>query len=138
MGFGTLYELYNDHAATITGLVQNDKLNSDDFMPDSTADESFFLRFFSFGNEGEGSGNRENAVVGFELRVLFRKKQNDSYPEFYKTMLNRVGIIEKSLISFGNTRGDLILKEEIEIETLSGNYELMIFAGTIEYSRSME
>ena len=138
MGLGDKFETHNDYFAGLDGYNQNDKLNSENFMPTSSADKSFFLRWPTKTQQKQ-TGNSEVTGITWILKVLFKKGQGTPYPDFLKATWNSIDTLEKGYLNFGagDNDGDRVFIENIELEDINQNYTSATLTGRLMFRRDL-
>jgi len=138
MGLGDKFTIHNNYFAGLSGYTQNNKLNDPEFEPASSAHKSFFLQW-QIKTHQKQTGNAEVTKIAWSLKILFKRGQNEPYPDFYETTWNAIDTLEKGYLDFGNGDGgaDRVWIEAIELEDLDSNYTLTTLIGTVQFVRDL-
>lgn len=140
--FGDYYNSYNAEVGTWTGYNENDKINDEGYKPLPTAHKSFFLEFTENRNEdpdrgGRMTGNKEETVLTFMLKILYYYKASQSFSVNEKDTWNSIDAAKKQLYDFAGGRGDVMFINSIVKEKIPTDFKLVTITGTIMYIWSM-
>ena len=141
--FGDYYTSYNAEVGTWTGYAENEKINDEAYQPMPTAHKSFFLEFVENTHHdpdrgGRMTGNREQTVLTFQLKILYYYKASQKFSENEKDTWNAIDAAKKQLYDFSGGRGDVMFINSIVKENFESDFKLITITGTIMYNWSME
>lgn len=140
MAFGDIYEAYFNYIEGLTGYNENDVLLNESYMPKSTANQSFIF-LIDENKQGDEdpvtSGNIELTIFDLIVKVLYKKKITEKYSSFQKRIWNLFDTLERGILNFGNSRGDVILKDSIKQSILNQEFTTMTFKGNLIYTREL-
>jgi hypothetical protein len=134
---GTVFSTYNDYLKTVSEYAENEVLNSEKYQPSSVADKNFFL-LFEEKTYKPSSGNTEEATVKFTLKVIYKFPSKNSLSVNQTNTWNSMGELERGLMDFADSEGDVICFDSIGLSKLTPDFWLATFAGRLIYLRSTE
>jgi hypothetical protein len=138
MSLGSRYAAHVAYFEGLSGYNEAKKTIGEDFEPASTADKTFIYRWI-LKTHGKQTGKHEVSKLTFQLKILYKKGQNQAYSAFYEALWDEIETVEKNYLDWGDGSSgqDRVWVEEITSEPLDENFELVTFTGMVNFLRSL-